>query len=196
MAVRVQPDAGAGIHGRAFGIGDALVGPGRVLAGGGQVNGLLRRHGPGVPEIQVGKVLRHQFGIGQAAAGVVLGVAGDVAGPLHDLVQGSLAQVRAGRRALALAEIHRDRQAPVAVVLQGLHLAQAHGGAQRPLVARGHLHLVGALPSRVGEHALRHGFQLRAHPLRVESGVIHESSSVGKRAILSSGGAISETAVN
>jgi hypothetical protein len=55
------------------------------------------------------------------------GMAGDGAGRLHGALHRFARQVRGAGIAAALAEVDRDAQALVAVVLDGLHLAAPHG---------------------------------------------------------------------
>ena len=66
---------------------------------------------------------------------------------------------RAGR-ALALAEIHRDAHAAVALVLQGLDLAESHAHRKTGILADGGLGLRGAARARLLEGALDDRFEV------------------------------------
>ena len=85
---------------------------------------LLRRQVPGMIEIEIGNVARQLFGIGEARAIVFGGVARDVAGLLDGFGDGARREVRGAGGALALAEIHRDAHAAIALVFDRLDFAR------------------------------------------------------------------------
>ena len=73
---------------------------------------------PRMPGIEIGEAPgrrqpRHQAGIGQAGSRIVLGEPRNCAGLLDSRVQAVLAQVGRAGAALALAEIHGDRDAAI-----------------------------------------------------------------------------------
>ena len=86
-------------------------------------------------EIQIRKLARHGLRVGEARTFVAGGVARNRAGLGHGQLHGRSAQIRGAGRALAVSEIHRDRHAAVAVVLDGVDLAQAHRDGQSLLDA-------------------------------------------------------------
>ena len=153
-AERVAVDAGVALRvdRRTLGVGDPRIHrQSRRLARARQLDGPLRREVPGVIKIQVGNVARQGFGLDQPGVGILGRVARDGAGLLHRLAHRRRGQVRGARRALALAEVHRDTQAAVALVLDGVDFAQPHAHRE-PLAHRDvGLALRCALPARLLE---------------------------------------------
>ena len=106
-----------------------------------QLDGPLRRQIPGMIEIEVGDLARQRLRIDEPGVGILRRVAGDGAGLLDRLAHRRGRQVGGARRALALAEVHRHRQSPVALVLDGVDLAQAHvhrRGPGSPMASASH----------------------------------------------------------
>ena len=91
-------------------------------------------------EVQVGRrAAKQTIGVRQTRGIVLGGVDRDGAGGLDRALDGFARQVRGARVAAALAEVHGDAQALVAVVLDGLDLPAAHG--DRLPDRRGHFDL-------------------------------------------------------
>ena len=135
---QAEPGAGRG----AVGVTDPRIGlPAGVFAGQRQVHGGVGVQRPWVPAVQLGKVARHQLRIGQAGGGVVFGVAGNGAGLRNGGLQAGFLQVGGARTALALAEVHRDRNTAVARGLDRFHLAQPHVHVQTAFFAAAHFGL-------------------------------------------------------
>ncbi len=81
-------------------------------------------------EPQVGRLASIQpFGIGKAGGHVLGGVARDRAGRLDGAIDGFGREIGGARVAAARPEIDGDAEPLVAVVLDGLDLAAAHGHA-------------------------------------------------------------------
>ena len=99
-----------------------------------------RRRSPASP----GRPGRHQFRIGEAGGGIVLGVARDRAGLLDGRGEAVLAQVGGAGAALALAEVHGDGDAAVARGFDRFHRAHAHVHLQAGVLGTADLGLVGA----------------------------------------------------
>ena len=136
MRIAVHAHAAMAADARAFGIGDARIdGAARGLAFARGFHRLFRRQVPGMIEIEIGNVARQLFGIGEARAFVFGGVARDVAGLFDGFGHGARRQVGGAGRALALAEVHRDAHAAIALVFDGLDFAQPDRGRQALLQA-------------------------------------------------------------
>ena len=133
--VAVHRGAALRVDRAAFGVADARIhGQSGRLALARQLDGALGRQVPGMVEVQVRDLACQRLRIHQSRVRVLGGVAGDGAGLLDRLAHRRGRQVGRARRALALAEVHRHRQAPVALVLDRVDLAQAH--AHRQALAR------------------------------------------------------------
>jgi hypothetical protein len=145
VRVAVHPHTALVAHRGTLGIGEARVDrhAGR-LATTGQLHRLFRIQVPAMVQIQVRHLARQVGRIRQSRAVVFGGVARDGAGLRHRGAHGGRGQVPGARRALALAEVHGQTQSPVALVLDGIDLAEAHGGREPPLQAGIGLALGGA----------------------------------------------------
>ncbi len=143
-------------HRGAVGIADARIrfAP-SVLAGQGQIQGLVGLHRPGMPEVEIGELRRHPVHVGQPCGFVVLGVAGDGAGLLDRGLQAFLAQIRRAGAALALAEVDGHADAAITGRFDRLDLAQAHVDVQPALLAATDLGLAGATRAGGRQQALR-----------------------------------------
>ncbi len=131
MCVAVDAHTAMAADTRALGIGDARID--RTACGLAFPRGfhrLLRRQVPGMIEVEIGNVARQLFGIGEARAIVFGGVARDVAGLLDGFGDGARREVCGACRALALAEIHRDPHAAIALVFDRLDFPEANRGRQ------------------------------------------------------------------
>ncbi len=107
MAVAVDEAGTLGVDGRAFGVADPRIAATcRVFALARDAGGLVGAHLPGMIQVEIGDVARHQLGIGQPGGRVFRGVAGDPAGGGDGLANRLGAQVGGAGGALALAEIH------------------------------------------------------------------------------------------
>ncbi len=116
-------------------------------------------------EIEVRNLARQILGLDQAGVRVLGGVAGDGACLLDRRADRLPPEVGGAGRAFALAEIDGHRETPVALVLDGVHLAQPDGGAQSLAHAGVDLVLRGALAAgvlqREGDHVLEQWGRIR-----------------------------------
>ena len=136
MCIAVDAHAAMAADTRALGIGDARIHAApRGLAFTRRFHRLLRRQIPGMIEVEIGYVARQLFRIGEARAIVFGGVARDVAGLLDGFGDGARRKVRGAGRALALAEVHRDPHAAIALVFDRLDFPEANRGRQSFLQA-------------------------------------------------------------
>jgi hypothetical protein len=164
-AERVAIDARVALraNGSAFGVRDARIhGKSCGLAFPGQLDRPLGRQVPGVIKIQVRDLARQRFGFDEPRVGILGRVARDRAGFFHRLAHRGASQVRRARGSFALAEINGHPEAPVALVLDGVHLAEAHAHRQ----ALGHrgvgLGRRGAMTARLREGEACDVFKLPA----------------------------------
>src|SRR5690606_25782995 len=136
VRVGVDRERGSGADAGAVGIADARVGvaPG-LLRLQRQRDGAFGVDVPGMPGIELAQVARHQRRVGEAGSGIVFGVARDRAGLGHGRGQALLAQVGGAGAALALAEVHGDRDAAVARGFDRLDLAHAHVRVEAAILA-------------------------------------------------------------
>jgi len=142
------------------------------LLGRAELTGLGRGDGPGVEQMEVGKLVGHVLGVGQAGHRVFGGEAGDVVGCLHRLAHRVGRKIGSGRVAAPLAQVDRDAQRLVAVALDVLQFALAHRHAQAR--AFGHLH-AGVCRAQLPGVAQRHvgqGFELRPGVLEAGAGLL------------------------
>ena len=118
-----------GGDGRAFGVGDAPVHRERRRLGAPRdLDRLFHREAPGMEEVEVRKRSAKQARrIGKPGGGVLRRVARDRARRFHAALDRFRRKVGGARVAAAPAEIDGDRETLVAVVLDGVHLAAAHG---------------------------------------------------------------------
>jgi len=138
-------------------------------------------------EIQVGDVARQRLRLDQPRVRILGGIAGDGAGLGDGLAHGRGPQVRGARRSLALAEVHRDPESAITLVLDRVDLAQPHAHRQ-PLAHRGvRLAVRGALAIRLleGERG-----DLGELPARVSAGgvglrgnCVHRWAKLGSRVV-------------
>ena len=100
-------------------------------------------------QIEVVRLARHELGVGEARVLVGRREAAD-AQRLADRVLDARSREKSVVLALpfALVAIHGDREPAIALPLDGLELAHAHGDGQPLLVAGADLGLIGALPAR------------------------------------------------
>ena len=91
---------------------------------------ILGSESPRMIEIEIGDVTRQILRLHQAGIGVLGRIARDGAGLLHSRTDRLPSEVGSAGRALALAEIDRHGEAPVALVLDRIHFSQADGRAQ------------------------------------------------------------------
>ena len=115
---RAHAKRASDLHGGTLGIADAriMLATGRFAAQG-QIRGSIDVDLPGMPEIEIGKVMRQQIGIGEAIAGVRLGMAGDGSGMFDGLLDRIRIEVGCACRTLALAEEHGQREPAIAIAL-------------------------------------------------------------------------------
>jgi len=104
-----------------------------------------------VEELEIGHLAGHELGVGEPGARVVLGVGRDAAGRRHRLAQRLGTEVGGGGGALALPEVDGDPERLVAVMLDGLELAETHGDGQPEVRARGSGRRGRALSARFAE---------------------------------------------
>ena len=93
--------------------------------------------GPRVEEVEVLGLAHDGVRIGQAGEWVLAGEAGDLEGGAHGLVDGPLAEVAGAGMAAARADVHRDPEALVASLLDGLDTTLAD--VDRQAGALGHV---------------------------------------------------------
>jgi hypothetical protein len=79
-----------------------------------------------VIQIEVGDIARQHLRFDEAGVGILGRVAGDGAGLGDRFAHRGGGKIGGARRTLTLAEIHRHRQPPVALVLDGIDFAQTH----------------------------------------------------------------------
>jgi len=138
------------------------------------------RKAPRVAQIQCRDVGRHQLGLGQPRVLVGLRVAGDAAGGLHGLGNGSRGKIGGGGGAELLAEIDHDAERLAAVVLYGLQLTHPHRDAETQVGIRRGRGFRGPSASGVGQ---RTSHEL-GEPVTVlvivdeRAGVGHDAASV------------------
>ena len=160
VAVAVHPHGGVAADGGAFGIAQPRIGceSGR-LAIARQRHGLLRRQVPRVVEIEVRHLARQAFRIGETRILVSGSMARDGGRLAHDLAHRIGPQIRRAGRALGLAEIHRERQAAVTMIFDGIHLSETHRRGEPALqagIGLGMARTTGAcLAQRAGDHVLK-----------------------------------------
>ena len=85
-----------------------------------QLDHRFGRNIPGMIQIQIGKMLRHQIPIGESGAGVFRGIFSDIAGSLNCLADGFRIQIRGTCTAFVLPKINTDAQAIVLLMFDGL----------------------------------------------------------------------------
>ena len=107
----------------------------RRLAFARQLDGALGCQLPGMIEVEVGYIARQSLRLYESRVRILRGVARDRARLGDGLAHRRGAQVGGARRPLALAEIHRHPETSVALVLDGVDLAQAHAHRE-PLAER------------------------------------------------------------
>ncbi len=147
---------------RAFGIADAFIGCAcRRLAALGDFDGACRVHIPGMTEIEIGDIARHQRGIGESGAIVLTGVTRDIAGRTHGFAHGFWREIGGAGGGLALTEIHGHTDAAVTMIFECLDLTQAYGDGQTRLQT--HARFTGARAQTLGlvEYLLHQAFQFR-----------------------------------
>ena len=153
MAVAIHATALVAAQAGAIGIADTRVGvEGRRLAEQRALDCLLRGDIPGVIEVQLRQVARHQRGIGQAGALVLGGMLGNGQGGGHGFANGRLAGGRSTGRALALADVEGDAETLITIEFDGFHLALTHRGGQPLLHRHGDLAGRSALLPGLGEN--------------------------------------------
>ena len=110
---------------RALGVADTRIErEPRRLALARQLDGALRRELPGMIEIEIWDVAGKRLGLDETGVAVLGRVARDRARLADGLGDRRAAQVRGAGRALALAEVHRDSKAAVALVFDGVDCAE------------------------------------------------------------------------
>src|SRR5690606_26088358 len=155
MAVAIHAATLMGIEAGAVGVLDTGVSSERGrLAGQCPLDRLLRRDRPGVIEIQLRQIARHQRRVGQTGAIILARVFGDRQGGRHGLANGLDTGCRSTGRALALAHIQGDAEALVAIEFDGLHLTLAYGDGQSLTCRDGHFAGTGALAPGLGKDRL------------------------------------------
>jgi len=111
----------------AFGVADTRVHrKSRRFALARQLDGAFGGEVPGVVEVEVRDVAGERLGVDEPGIRILGGVARDRARLADRLEHRRAAEIRGARGALALAEIHGHGEAAVALVLDGVDLAQAH----------------------------------------------------------------------
>ena len=106
---------------------------------------------PGMEQIEIGKLACERVGLGQAGGLVLGGEARDAVGLRDGVADRARAQITGARGALALAAIHGDAHAAVALIFQRLHFAQPRCHGQPGLDADTGLGVAGTEPARLGE---------------------------------------------
>ena len=162
MAVAVDPATLMGIQRGAVGVLDPPIrGEGRRLTAQGLLDGLLRGDRPGVVQIQLRQLARHQRGISQACRLIFRGMFGDGQRRRDGFANRRFTAGRGTGRALALTHIQRDTKTLVTVEFDRFHLTLTHRGGQALLHRYRHLAGTGALLSCLGNDLLDLRLQLR-----------------------------------
>ena len=155
--VAVHAHAAVRRDGRALGILESrITGQSGGLALARQLHCLLGQDVPVVIKIQIGNLARQRVGVGQSGAWIGRRVLRNRRGLHHRFVHRRRPQVGGARRALRLTEVDRDRQAAIAVVFDGIDLAQSHGHRQAALQAHVCLGLARAGALGLGQSARDH----------------------------------------
>ena len=185
MAVCIGAHAPAGGDRGALGIGDSRVcAPGRVLGTQRQPFGRRDVDFPGMMEIQIGQIARHQFRIGQPGILVLGGEFRDAHGFAHGLLDGVRRVVHRAGAALAAAAIDGDGKSPVALPLHRFQLPHAHGDRKALVVADRGLGLVGSQPAGQLDGLTCRGFQRLANPVRIHENGVFEGAANGEGRIV------------
>lgn len=148
------------IHGGSFGIADVGMNLARrVFAFDRQMNGFLRADGPGMVQIQIGKLGGERLRVGQTGVFVDVGIARDAARRSHGLPDRCRRQIGGVGGAFPLAEINGDSQALIAVMLDGFDLAQPGRHRQAAFLGQAGFRGGGALLPCLVQQRLDQGFQ-------------------------------------
>ena len=161
VGVRVQAQAAFGGNGRAFGVGDARIDAacGGLAAHGKLDGGLGVQPGPGVIEVQFRQRVRHARGVGEPRVRVRLGELRNCAGGLDHGIDGGAIECRARGVRLALAEIDRHADRLVALMFDGLDLAQTCGDGEPRVQRHVDFRRARAAFARAIEHLCRHALE-------------------------------------
>ncbi len=128
VRVAVNPAMPTGVERASFGIGDARIHrQPRRFAAASDLDRLFRCERPRMIQIEVRDLTREELRLDQTRVGIFRRIARDRTGLLDRLPDRLPAQIRRTGRALSFPEINRDPETPIALVLDGLHLAQPHG---------------------------------------------------------------------
>ena len=145
--VRVAVDAYAALRAntRAFRVAETRIDcQPRSLATARKLDRLLRVQCPRKIETQIRKLRRQEGRISEPRTLVGCGVPRNGAGLGHHVVDRGRRQIRRAGRTLAGTEINGDTEGSIALILDGLHLAEPHRHAQASREAGIHLGLRGA----------------------------------------------------
>lgn len=159
MGIAVCAQTLMGGDGRAFRIVDSAVEPPRSpFTDSCEIDGLIRFQVPGMAKIEIRDFPRHESGFRQSRARILGGVPGDATGRAHTFSHRGSRQIGRARGALAPAEIHRNTEAVITLVLKGFDLAQTHGQREPRLNIDARLRLTCALGARLLQDTLhQHG---------------------------------------
>ncbi len=153
MRVPVGTNTAAGGHGGTFGIGDPLVErPRRIFTVNCDLNCIARLDVPLVHQVEIWNVDCHQALVGEAGMLVGRRVFCERARLDDGFSQRRRTEIGSTRAALLLVLIDGDADAAVIRIFQALDAAEARGGAQPDVVARGDFRLVDALLPRFVDH--------------------------------------------
>src|ERR1019366_7626880 len=123
-------------------------------------HGLLRCEIPRVIEIEIRDLARQRLGIGEPRTLIRRGMARNRRSLEYDLAHRRGPQIGRAGRALGLAEIHRERQASVTVILDGIDFTEPHRHRQAALQTRIRLSVTRAARARIAERAGDHFLEL------------------------------------
>ena len=154
MRVRIHAQAAAALHTRTLGIGDRGMRAAGVFDFAANLDRSIDIRFPRMPQVEVGEIRPHQRRVGQARAGIGLGVTRDCAGLRNRRLDRRRFQIGGGRTTLALAEIHGESETAVAIALDGFDFIQPHVDRQSGTDAGRNLRLRSARGARAADHVL------------------------------------------
>ena len=163
MRVPIDMQSLMGADRRSFGIVDARIeSQRRGLAGFGDFNGAVRADIPRVRQIQDPGGVRAISAASARPAQASSAVNRAMLQALATVARtASGREIRRAGRALALSEVDCDAHAAIALVLQGLHLAQSHPDRKAGILADGGLGLRSAASTCILEGALDNRLEIR-----------------------------------
>ena len=155
MGIAIDEAGALGIQRGTFRVADPWIdATRRVFAGAGYLCCCIGIDFPGVEQVEIRHVARHQCGIREAGRRVFGGVPGNPACGGDSLANRRVAQIGGVGRAFTLTKVHRDPQSVVAGVFDGLGLTQAHRYRQPGLGRHAGLRGICTKPARLLQQVL------------------------------------------